>query len=260
VTRPAPRPLAPRPLAPRPLAPRPLAPRPRPLAARRLAPPLAALLLAATATASCSSDDETPSPFADCATTTQALAAAPPAAAGSWRAVAYAGRESASTPAPGAAASASAPDGEAASAGPGSAVAAMPDLRLPCFTGGEQVALRDVRGPAVINLWASWCGPCRTELPVMQQLADRAAGRLTVLGVDTGDDRAAGASFADGKGVRMPTLFDADRKLLTAVGRISLPVTIFVDAAGKTYVHPLPLDAKTLADQVRTRTGVTVTP
>jgi len=136
----------------------------------------------------------------------------------------------------------------------------LPDLKLPCFTGGESVGLRELRGPAVINVWASWCDPCRRELPVMQQLADRAGDRLTVLGVDTGDGREAGASFAADKGVTMPTLFDQDRKLINALARTALPITIFVDAAGRSYVNLLPLDAAKLAEMTKTHAGVTVTP
>lgn len=151
----------------------------------------------------------------------------------------------------------------AVTAAAGSSAAAsrvdLPELSLPCFTGGEQVALTSVRGPAVINFWASWCGPCRTELPVMQRLADRAQGRLTVLGVDTGDSRDAGASFAADKRVTMPTLVDEDKKLYTALAGRALPMTVFVDAQGRRFVYVLPLDAKTLPEQVRAHTGVTVT-
>jgi thiol-disulfide isomerase/thioredoxin len=132
----------------------------------------------------------------------------------------------------------------------------LPDLRLPCFTGKEQVSLRSLRGPAVINLWASWCEPCRRELPVVQRLADTAGDRLTVLGVDTGDGREAGASFAADQGVTFPTLFDPDRKLVNAVGGINLPVTVFLDATGKTYVNLLPLDAAKLTAMVEEHTGV----
>jgi cytochrome c biogenesis protein CcmG, thiol:disulfide interchange protein DsbE len=121
------------------------------------------------------------------------------------------------------------------------------------------VSLRNVPGPLVINLWASWCDPCRRELPVMQQLADKTAGQLTVIGVDTGDGRDAGASFAADKGVSMPTLFDQDRKLLNAVSGASLPITIFMDASGKTYVNRLPLDGSKLAKMVDEHTGVKVT-
>ncbi|GIM95038.1 TlpA family protein disulfide reductase [Paractinoplanes toevensis] len=135
----------------------------------------------------------------------------------------------------------------------------LPDLELPCFTGKKQVDLRSLAGPAVINLWASWCEPCRRELPVMQQLAATAGDRLTVLGVDTGDGREAGASFAADKDVTFPTLFDEDRKLVNAVGGINLPVTVFLDATGKTYVNLLPLDAAKLTAMVKEHTGVAVT-
>jgi cytochrome c biogenesis protein CcmG/thiol:disulfide interchange protein DsbE len=136
----------------------------------------------------------------------------------------------------------------------------LPDLRLPCFTGGKAVALTEIRGPAVINFWASWCGPCRTELPVIQSLATTAAGKLTVLSVDTGDRREAGASFAAAQQVTMPTLFDQGQSLFTALAGRALPMTVFVDAAGHRSIYLYPLTAKTLPDQVRAHTGVTVTP
>jgi cytochrome c biogenesis protein CcmG/thiol:disulfide interchange protein DsbE len=93
----------------------------------------------------------------------------------------------------------------------------------------------------------------------MQQLAEQSAGKLRVLGIDTGDSREAGASFATAKGVRFPTLFDEDRKALNSLTGTSLPITVFVDATGKAYVHRLPLDARTLVTQVKAHTGVTVT-
>lgn len=134
-----------------------------------------------------------------------------------------------------------------------------PDVSLPCFTGGQQVSMRQIKGPAVINLWASWCGPCRTELPLMQQLADAGAGKLRVIGVDTGDERDAGASFAADKGIDMPTLFDGDSKLQKAIASTTLPATIFVDASGGTHVYRgIPFSAKTLPEQVLAQTGVRV--
>jgi thiol-disulfide isomerase/thioredoxin len=137
----------------------------------------------------------------------------------------------------------------------------LPDLKLPCFTGGQSVRLADVRGPAVINIWATWCDPCRAELPAMQRLADRTGGRLWVLGVDTGDSRNAAASFGTDQKVSLPTLYDPDRKLVGALGRTALPVTVFLDAAGKRFVYnQLPPDDAQLAALVRAHTGVPVTP
>ena len=129
-----------------------------------------------------------------------------------------------------------------ATAGSGSK---LPDLTLACFTGGQPVRLAGLRGPAVINLWATWCPPCRTELPAMQRLADRAGDRLRVVGVDTG--------------VALPTLFDPDKALMAALRRPALPVTVFVDAAGRTFVYnAAALDDAGLTRLVREHTGVTV--
>jgi thiol-disulfide isomerase/thioredoxin len=140
------------------------------------------------------------------------------------------------------------------------AAADLPDLKLPCFTGGAAVPLTGVRGPAVINIWATWCDPCREELPAMQRLADRTKGRLLVIGVDTGDSRDAAASFGTDKQVSLATLYDAERKLVGALGRPALPVTVFLDGNGKRFVYnQLPPDEAQLAALVRTHTGVTVT-
>ena len=139
------------------------------------------------------------------------------------------------------------------------AAADLPDLKLPCFTGGASVRLADLRGPAVINIWATWCDPCREELPAMQRLADRTQGRLRVVGVDTGDSRDAASSFGTDKKVSLPTLYDRDRKLVGALGRTALPVTVFLDADGKRFVYnQLPPDDARLAALVRAYTGVTV--
>jgi cytochrome c biogenesis protein CcmG/thiol:disulfide interchange protein DsbE len=188
---------------------------------RRLILVASTAVLAAAGTAACTAEAKSsndPPPFADCA----ALTAAPPSAP-------------AAAPATG-----------------------LPDLRLPCFTGGKEIALRDLHGPALINIWGSWCQPCRAELPVIQHLADRTGGRLTVLTVDTGDSREAGASFAGDKGVTLPTLYDQGNKLLTALKRINLPITLFIDADGHQFEQVVPLTAETVDDLVRTHTGVTV--
>jgi thiol-disulfide isomerase/thioredoxin len=110
--------------------------------------------------------------------------------------------------------------------------AALPPLSLSCFTGGEPFALAQLRGPAVVNLWASWCPPCRDELPALQRLADRAAGRVHVVGVVTADTRARAAALAADLDLRFPALHDPDEELLAAAGRVGLPVTLFVDREG----------------------------
>jgi thiol-disulfide isomerase/thioredoxin len=109
----------------------------------------------------------------------------------------------------------------------------VPAVTLPCFTGGAPVALAGMGRPAVINLWASWCAPCRRELPEFQRLADAASGKVAVIGVVTQDTRAAATSLAEDLGITFPTLFDPAAQLQRAVAPLVLPVTLFVDAQGR---------------------------
>jgi len=106
------------------------------------------------------------------------------------------------------------------------------DLTLECLAGGGMVRLTELHRPAIINLWASWCGPCRTELPAFQSYAARHGAQVAVIGVDTGDTRTAGAALLQDVKVSFPSLFDPQGRLLSAVGRTALPVTLFVDAGG----------------------------
>ncbi|GAA1597785.1 TlpA family protein disulfide reductase [Actinoplanes couchii] len=138
-------------------------------------------------------------------------------------------------------------------------ISEMPELALPCFTGGTDIRLRGLPTPAVINIWGSWCGPCREELPVFQGLADRADGRFTVIGVDSRDTRNRGAEFATDKSVSFPTLFDPEMKFAGQLGVTMLPATVFIDADGGVNVHRTAMDVDELIEQVRENLGVTVT-
>jgi cytochrome c biogenesis protein CcmG, thiol:disulfide interchange protein DsbE len=134
----------------------------------------------------------------------------------------------------------------------------LPELALPCFTGGEPFRLPELRGPAIVNLWASWCGPCREELPVLQRYADRAGGEAHVLGVVTEDRPAAAASLAEDLGITFPALDDPDGLVRAELAAVGLPVTLFVDPAGQVrYVHlGVPLDERALAELVTEHFGV----
>ncbi|RQX18758.1 alkyl hydroperoxide reductase [Micromonospora ureilytica] len=211
---------------------------------RRLALAVLPLLLAVTACTSGTVDDdppprpaaaERPSPFQDCATLSTAPTAASPGS----------GPTTSGTP------------GTTARAAGGSA---LPELTLSCFTGGAPVVLREVAGPAVINVWASWCPPCRKELPAFQRLSERAAGQLQVVGVNSRDSRSGAQSIGEDFGVRFPILVDQGEALQRELKRNAIPLTLFVAADGQVRHIDASgaLDDVTLAKLVRQHLGLAV--
>ncbi|TFV60821.1 TlpA family protein disulfide reductase [Geodermatophilus sp. DF01-2] len=117
--------------------------------------------------------------------------------------------------------------GEAASGGE-----VLADVTVDCL-GGGRLALGRAQGlPTVVNLWASWCGPCREELPIVQQLADEAGDRLRVVGLVSQDTAENGAAFAADAGLTMPTGIDAEGELAIEQGLRGLPYTYFLRADG----------------------------
>ncbi|RAO30770.1 putative thiol-disulfide oxidoreductase ResA [Micromonospora saelicesensis] len=222
---------------------------------RRLALAVLPLLLAVTGCTSGTADDEPaprpaaaerPSPFRDCATLSTAPTATSP---GSGTAT-----PTTATPAsPGT----TAPNGTTARADGGSA---LPELTLSCFTGGAPVVLREVAGPAVINVWASWCPPCRKELPAFQRLSERAAGQLQVVGVNSRDSRGGAQSIGEDFGVRFPILVDQGEALQRELKRNAIPLTLFVDADGQVRHIDASgaLDDTKLAKLVRQHLGLAV--
>ncbi|RLP88114.1 MULTISPECIES: TlpA disulfide reductase family protein [unclassified Micromonospora] len=153
-----------------------------------------------------------------------------------------------------------APQAGAGTAAPGTGGEALPELTLACFTGGAPVALREVAGPAVINVWASWCPPCRKELPAFQRLSERTAGRLQVVGVNNRDSRDGAQSIGEDFGVRFPILVDQGEALQRALKRNAIPLTLFVDAQGRIrHIDTTgALDDARLAELVRQHLGLAV--
>lgn len=210
---------------------------------RRLVPMILPLLLILAGCTGGAADDpaprpaaaERPSPFRDCSTVST-----PPTAAS-----------------PGPATPGATPSGTTPPAAGGQA---LPELTLACFTGGAPVALRDVAGPAVINVWASWCPPCQKELPAFQRLSERASGQLQVLGVNSRDTRSAAQSIGEDFGIRFPILVDQGEALQRELERMFFPMTIFVDADGRVRHVDVSgaLDDARLAELVRTHLGLTV--
>jgi cytochrome c biogenesis protein CcmG/thiol:disulfide interchange protein DsbE len=144
------------------------------------------------------------------------------------------------------------------------AASALPDLSLPCLgaaDGAGGVPLRRLTGrPMVVNLWASWCGPCRAELPAFARLSTEAGGRLRVLGVASLDVPGNSISFAADNALPFPSLLDRDGDLGRDLRKRGLPVTVLVRADGSVadVYQGQPLTDTTLRALVRDALGVDV--
>lgn len=124
------------------------------------------------------------------------------------------------------------------------ASAAVPDSPAPDFTlrslGGPNLRLQEQRGRVVmVNFWATWCGPCREEMPQLDRLYQRyhKAG-FVLLGVNVDDDSRNAATVATKLGVSFPLLLDTDKTVSKLYDLKSMPSTVLIDRDGRVrYVH-----------------------
>ena len=112
---------------------------------------------------------------------------------------------------------------------------AAPALELPRLGGGGRAALADYRGRVVVlNYWASWCEPCRTESPLLAAWHRRMEPRGgTVLGVDVLDVTEDALAFARENDLAYPMLRDADGESQARFGVLAYPETFVIDRAGR---------------------------
>ncbi|HOG48157.1 MAG TPA: TlpA disulfide reductase family protein [Anaerolineae bacterium] len=101
-------------------------------------------------------------------------------------------------------------------------------------TDGKTVRLSDYRGKVVlVNLWATWCGPCRMEVPDLVAAYNRYAPRgFTVLAVNQGEERDLVAAFAGQFGIEFPVLLDQDGRIRTNYPYRGIPTSFIVDRNG----------------------------
>jgi thiol-disulfide isomerase/thioredoxin len=131
---------------------------------------------------------------------------------------------------------------------------------LPCLADpGRVVRVAVVHGrPEVINVWASWCDPCRREAPLLEA-AHRAAGdRVVFLGVDTRDERGAALRFIATSGVTYPQVFDTSAGFAVGVGAVGMPYTLIVDASGRVVYRQMGVLTAPALRYGLARAGVTV--
>lgn len=114
----------------------------------------------------------------------------------------------------------------------------QPSFLLPGDLDGFESRLSSLEGhPVVVNVWASWCGPCRAEFPYFQQAAAKLGKRVAFLGVDSYDSSPAAKTFLGEYPVPYPSYSDPDRSIWESLDMRGLPATAFYDSSGKlTYL------------------------
>ncbi|QNG39219.1 TlpA family protein disulfide reductase [Geodermatophilaceae bacterium NBWT11] len=140
------------------------------------------------------------------------------------------------------------------------ATEALPPLVFDCIGGGTLDLGRAPGVPTVINLWGSWCPPCREELPIVQQLAEAAGDQVQVLGLVSVDTLTAADSFAADAGATFPNAFDRQGDLSAELGYRGAPYTFFLAADGTlTYTETGAVDSLAEFEQlVSDHLGVTL--
>ena len=115
--------------------------------------------------------------------------------------------------------------------------------------GGQPFSLDELEGPAVVNLWATWCAPCKRELPEFEAVHRSLAGGVTFVGVNIGDDGDDAADYLDELGITYDQYLDVDTELTAALETATLPMTLIIDADERIALrHVGPLDQDELIE------------
>jgi cytochrome c biogenesis protein CcmG/thiol:disulfide interchange protein DsbE len=148
----------------------------------------------------------------------------------------------------------------------GTSPAAAPAFALPALAvpgpGGaapasQQVSLSQYQGkPLIVNFWASWCGPCQQETPLLASFYKANGGAVAIVGVDSNDTTARAVAFVQAKGVSYPIGVDPRLVTADAYDVAAFPQTFFLDSAHRVVDRAFgPLTRATLDKGVRLMTA-----
>jgi thiol-disulfide isomerase/thioredoxin len=112
------------------------------------------------------------------------------------------------------------------------------DTLLNCLVGTEKISVESLRGPLIVNVWGSWCGPCKQEMPYFVDFHHQANGKVQLLGIAVEEAKAQDSKdFIVANGMTWPNLFDAKGVTRKNFG-MGVPVTWFIDEQGTVvYKH-----------------------
>lgn len=128
---------------------------------------------------------------------------------------------------------------------------ALPDVELVDFASGDARSLADIEGPAVINLWATWCAPCRAEIPDFEEVHQARGDEVRFIGVNVGESSSQALEFLADVGATYDQFSDPAGDASVALRATSMPVTIVLAADGTvSRKHLGPLDQDGLDEAI----------
>jgi cytochrome c biogenesis protein CcmG/thiol:disulfide interchange protein DsbE len=128
-----------------------------------------------------------------------------------------------------------------------------PPFALRALDSGMKVSLEQLKGrPVVMNFWASWCGPCKMEHPVLEWGSREFGNQAQFLGVVFEDTEDNARQFLSQMGASFPQLVDPRSRVAVDYGVAGVPETYFIDAQGTIRgKHVGPIDPQTMADWMK---------
>ena len=106
-------------------------------------------------------------------------------------------------------------------------------MDLFCLGDNSVITLEGLRGPMILNVWGSWCEPCKAEIPYLRTFYDKYKDQIQLVGLDVEEpNKEAARPFIESHGFTWPSLFDPDGRTRAVIG-MGVPVTWFIDAQGK---------------------------
>jgi peroxiredoxin len=130
-------------------------------------------------------------------------------------------------------------EGASSNAGPAEVGKPAPDLSMQTVNGKGSVTMESLKGKvAVIDFWATWCGPCKQSFPKLEELAKKYAGKVEVIGVSVDDSKDGVAEFAKEHGATFPIGWDDGHSIANRWKVGTMPTTYVVDSSGTVrYIH-----------------------
>jgi peroxiredoxin len=131
-----------------------------------------------------------------------------------------------------------------------------PDFELASLS-GQTVRLSDRRGkPVLLNFWATWCGPCKLEMPAIQERFDQHQADFSVLAIDFDEPEADVRRFAEQLGLTFDILLDPGAKVQDLYRVRGYPTTFLVDADGIIRIHHIGLMTEDQLDSYLEQVGI----